>query len=319
MFQQPKITGVICTHNRDRFLGRCIRSLYNQTLDQDLYEILVVDNGSSDQTKEICDTFLDRKNFKYIYEPVLGLSHARNTGWKNARGQYVGYLDDDATAADTWLEKALWCFETISPVPEWVGGPIELEWEVEAPGWILDEYRTTLGWVDWGKRDRFLTGADERLGGGNSFYLRSILETMQGFDTRLGRKKKLLLSGEETQFQHRLKSLGGTLFYHPDILIFHFVAKERTEPAFFYRRYYWGGITDYLISKTLHDVSFDAIDQAQESSSWAIRLPVNFFKSLGLFVSKGEKIQSRIYLSYVYGWLAAFVKYGLRNKDLDKV
>ncbi len=321
MTNGPAITGVICTHNRERFLERCIESLCKQTLDQNQYEILVVDNGSTDKTKEICEKYSSQKNFRYIFEPVLGLSNARNTGWNNACGDYVGYLDDDAVAADTWFEKALWCFQNIQPIPEWVGGPIDLEWEIPAPEWITEEYWTTLGWLDWGDKERFLTGADERLGGGNSFYLKSVLKKMKGFDTRLGRKKKLLLSGEETQFQHRLKSIGGNLFYHPGILIDHFVAKERIEPAFFYRRYYWGGITDYIMSKTLEKVAHETISQAEDTDegSQFKRLLSKSVQALGFFVSANEKIQSRIYFSYVIGWLVAVIKYGWRKMDLDTV
>jgi len=313
----PKITGVICTHNRERYLERCIESLYAQTLSERQYEVVVVDNGSTDRTKEICDKFIDRENFTYIYEPMLGLSNARNCGWKNATGDYDGYLDDDAVAAVTWFEKALWSFENIDPQPEWVGGPIALEWECEAPSWIIDEYRTTLGWMDWGDKKRFLTGANERLGGGNSFYLKSTLDEMEGFDTRLGRKKNLLLSGEETQFQHRLKSIGGRLFYHPGVLIDHYVPKERIEPFFFYKRYYWGGITDYLMQKTLGNVSFEVIDQEKVTGSQMGRLSLNILKSLGLFVPEDEKIKSRIYLAYVFGSLVAVMKYGWRKIDME--
>jgi glucosyl-dolichyl phosphate glucuronosyltransferase len=311
MTELPKITGVICTHNRERFLKRCIQSLYDQTLDQEQFEVLVVDNGSEDRTREICDGFMGRSNFRYVYEPVLGLSSARNRGWQEARGRYVGYLDDDATAVPTWFEKALWSFENIQPVPEWVGGPIDLEWEVDEPSWINDEYRVTLGWLDWGDKQRLLDGPGERLGGGNSFYLKTTLEKMNGFDTRLGRKKNLLLSGEETQFQHRLKSMGGQMFYHPGIRIHHFVAKERTVPAFFYKRYYWGGITDYLMTKTLQNVSYAPIaqDQVAESSQLG-RLIKNSLFSTGLFISEQKTVRSRIYLAYVIGWLTAVVKYG---------
>ena len=106
MQELPEITAIICTHNRERFLESCIQSLFDQTLDARRYEILVVDNGSNDGTRAICDKFKDRLNFKYIFEPVLGLSQARNTGWKNARGRYVGYIDDDATADQRWGQRA---------------------------------------------------------------------------------------------------------------------------------------------------------------------------------------------------------------------
>jgi hypothetical protein len=142
---------------------------------------------------------------------------------------------------------------------------------------------------------------------------------MQGFDTRLGRKKKMLLSGEETQFQHRLKSLGGQLFYHPGISIHHFVAKERIEPSFFYRRYYWGGITDYIMSRTLKDISFEAISQDQEAGSQVGRLLTKSLQAIGIVTPAEETIRSRIYLAYVLGWLVALVRYGWRKMDLDTV
>ncbi len=311
---KPEITGVICTHNRERFLERCITSLYNQTLDQSNYEVIVVDNGSTDGTRAICDEFTRYSNFRYVHEPILGLSSARNCGWKNASGTYVGYLDDDAWADQTWFEKALWSFNHAKPEPDWVGGPIELEWEVTSPEWITREYWVTLGYVDWGSDPRFLSGPAERLGGGNSFFPRHLLEEMEGFDTRLGRKKNLLLSGEETQLQHRLQARGGKLFYHPGIKIFHFVAKERTEPSFFYRRYYWGGVTDYIMSRTLQGVSFEHIAQSGQPGSKMSRALANGFNSLGLSRAESKTFQGRIYISYVLGQLAAMLKYGWRSQ-----
>jgi glycosyltransferase involved in cell wall biosynthesis len=321
MTELPEITGIICTHNRERYLERCILSLLSQSIVEDRYEILVVDNGSTDFTKSICDKFRDRDNFRYIYEPILGLSQARNTGWRNAHGKYVGYIDDDATADSKWFEKSLEAFHVTTPEPEWVGGPVQLDWEVEAPSWLTKEYYGALGWVNWGDKARFHEGAGEWQVGCNSLYRRDILEKMDGFDTRLGRKKKLLLSGEEVQFQHRLKAIGGRLYYHPGICIFHSVPKERTQPSFFYRRYYWGGITDYIMSKTLAAVSYETVAQDEESTegSRLKRVLVKSFQAVGLFVSREETIRSRIYICYVCGWLMAVVKYGFRKMDLEDV
>lgn len=319
MIDLPEITGIICTHNRERYLEGCIQSLLDQSLDPQCYEILIVDNGSTDSTKEICDRFVDQPNFRYVYEPILGLSQARNTGWKKARGRYVGYIDDDATADHLWFEKALEGFKGSTPEAEWVGGPVQLEWEVQAPTWLTKEYYGALGWVDWGDEPRFLEGAGEWLVGCNSLYRRDILEKMNGFDTRLGRKKKLLLSGEEVQFQHRLKAINGRLFYHPGIRIYHFVPKERTEPSFFYRRYYWGGITDYIMSKTLEKIQYDTIAEDIEEGGRLKRLLSKCIGALGLFTNSDEKIRSRIYLAYVFGWLVAVLKYGWRKMDLGNV
>jgi glycosyltransferase involved in cell wall biosynthesis len=253
-----------------------------------------------------------------VFEPELGLSSARNGGWRHARGSYVGYLDDDAIADRSWLESALFSFENVEPTPDWVGGPIELEWEVESPAWITEEHWVTLGYIHWGSEPRFLTDPAERLGGGNSFYTRSLLEDMNGFDTRLGRKKNLLLSGEETQFQHRLRARDGRLYYHPGVRIYHYVPEERTKPGFFYRRYYWGGITDYLMSKTLEGVSFEHIAQPESNGSRLGRLMGNSINALGMFRSQDDIIQSRIYLSYVAGQLAAIARFGWRRFELDQ-
>lgn len=301
---QPKISAVVCTYNRERYLRRCILSLFNQTLDEKDFEIIVVDNGSRDATQKVCEEHTHKNNFKYVYEPNIGLSNARNAGWQNAHGSFVGYIDDDATADPGWLETALWCFNNISPVPEWVGGPIELEWETAEPDWITEDHRISLGEVNWGPVARFLTKNNERLGGGNSFYQRSVLNRMKGFDTRLGRKDKLLLSGEETQFQHRLRSDNGRLYYHPGIRIFHFVPKERVKPKYFYHRYYWGGRTDYIIRRTTKSIPYQPIaPNNSDGTSVMKRLLRNSLSAVGMSFSKGARIHGRIYISYVIGWL----------------
>lgn len=317
MADSPEISAVICTHNRERYLERCIASLLAQSIPSSEYEIIIVDNGSTDSTKEICNQFAGRVNFRYLFEPVLGLSQARNTGWKAAQGKYVGYIDDDATAEPAWLENALRSFRSLSPSPEWVGGPVLLEWEAPSPAWLTEEYHGALGRIDWGASSHFLENAHEWLAGGNSFYRRDILQQLNGFDTRLGRKKNLLLSGEEVQFQHRLKAVGGRIYYHPGIRIHHFVPKERTQPSFFYRRYYWGGVTDCLMSKTLRGIPFEAVAQKTDSGSRAGRLFWNALRAAGFFVPTDQAVQSRIYFAYVLGWIVATVRHGRQKKEAD--
>ncbi|NQT02512.1 MAG: glycosyltransferase family 2 protein [Planctomycetes bacterium] len=247
----PIITAVICTRDRAHFLDKCIKSLLEQSLDREKYEILVIDNGSTDTTGDIIKCFADEAVIRSVYEPVIGLSRARNTGWQNAKGQYVGYIDDDAVAEEGWLESALWCFENLSPMPDWVGGPINLDWESTSPDWINQELSVSLGKVYWGD-ERSRLRNDQRLGGGNSFFPKSRLKELDGFDERLGRKGKTFLSNEETHIQRRIEAQGGSLYYHPGVCIRHFVPTERITPQWFYKRYYWGGISDYIMFKTFN-------------------------------------------------------------------
>ena len=101
------LTVVVCTYNRSDLLAGCLESLCQQTIKKDKFEIILVDNNSTDNTSEIAKGFLDQSNFRYLLETSPGLSHARNRGLNEAKGEYVGYIDDDARAKYDWLETAI--------------------------------------------------------------------------------------------------------------------------------------------------------------------------------------------------------------------
>jgi len=308
-----KITAVICTRDRAHFLEKCILSLLNQTASPESYEILVVDNGSSDNTPEIIEKFRTEVNVRSVFEPVAGLSRARNTGWMNARGGTVGYIDDDATVDRLWVESVIEVLEQVIPQPDWIGGPIHLDWQVPGPDWINEELKVPLGYVDWGDIPRRLSRS-ERLGGGNSLYRKERLQELGGFDERLGRDATSLLSGEETQLQKRIEASGGYLLYHPGIKIYHFVGKERMKPQWFYRRYYWGGVSDYYMSRTLSetdDQDENMVEDQGDDTAYAqvVRVIKNVLFSSGLFPDRGRTVHARIYLAYVFGRLSGVFRW----------
>jgi glycosyltransferase involved in cell wall biosynthesis len=306
MQSDPIITAVVCTHNRAAFLGKCVRSLLKQTLSRELYEILIVDNGSTDNTREVIAEFAGEPGVRSVFEPVLGLSRARNRGWQEARGEFVGYIDDDATADEKWLESALWSFKNADPKPEWVGGPIDLEWETSAPEWINDELSVPLGKLYWGDQPCWLT-SQQRLGGGNSFFKKAVFEEIGGFDETLGRKPGGLLSGEETELQERFRDRGKGLYYHPGVNIRHFVSAERCRPAWFYRRYYWGGRSDAIMFRSLTkrnvspSLQGNTVDERDAGGSRLKRITRNVWCSLGILTPRNKRIRARIYMSYALG------------------
>jgi glycosyltransferase involved in cell wall biosynthesis len=305
----PLMTAIICTRNRAVLLDSCIRSVLSQTLSRQKYEILVVDNNSTDNTAAVCAAYASQ-GIRSVIEPVVGLSRARNTGWREARGEFVGYLDDDATAEKTWLAAALESFLQPETIPDWVGGPIYLRWEVKAPDWINEELRLPLGYVYWGDRPRRLTTA-ERLGGGNSFYPKVRLAELGGFEERLGRQQGTLLSGEETHLQKRIERDGGFLFYHPQVSIHHNVSVERTRASWFYHRYFWGGVSDVVMRYTLPaDIppALGGVVAGPKKGGRVCRLLVNAAASMGLAVSRTRRIQARIYMSYVLGRMYGVVR-----------
>ena len=240
------ISAIICSHNRAEYLQEAIRSLVCQTLSSQEYEIIVVDNKSIDNTKAVVlNDFCHVNNLRYVYEPILGLSQARNTGWRQAVGEYVAYLDDDAIAYPQWLEKILHVFETIKPKPACVGGRIEPLWETARPPWLSDKIACCLGVLDLS--DSPMTLDDSHwLFGGNSAYPRHLLEDVGGFQTTLGRKGNKLLSNEEILLHQQLKQRGYRYYYHPEVAIRHHVPSFRLTKSWVVRRWYWQGVSDAI-------------------------------------------------------------------------
>ncbi|MEI6168063.1 MAG: glycosyltransferase family A protein [bacterium] len=303
----PLITAIICTRDRARLLDLCLRSVLRQTLPREQYEVLVIDNGSSDDTPSVCATYA-ASGVRYVMEPVPGLSRARNTGWREAKAPVVGYLDDDGQASEGWLAGALKTFTEVQPPPAWAGGPIDLDWHAPCPTWLDESMQECLGALDLGDQPRWLERY-ERLGGGNSFFSRELLAELGGFDERLGRIKTLLLSGEETQLQRRIEARNGRLYYHPEIRMLHDVPPERVQPAFFYRRYYWGGITDTVIRRTLRE-QLPAATNTQLPSAKSntgtgflavISRALRHTLSAAGLAGRDHRIRGRIYLAYVLG------------------
>jgi len=107
----PRISAIIITHNRVEYLIKAIQSLLHQSLPKDQYEIIVVDNCSTDHTRETVEKLSANNKVRYVFEPELGSSKSRNTGLQHARGTYVAFLDDDVITCPDWLEKILHVFE----------------------------------------------------------------------------------------------------------------------------------------------------------------------------------------------------------------
>ncbi|MCP6757343.1 MAG: glycosyltransferase family 2 protein [Fischerella sp. CENA71] len=248
-----QISAIICTLNRASYLLKSLQSLVDQTLDNDKYEIIVVDNHSTDDTKRVVtEEFSHVSNLRYLYEPVIGLSQTRNTGCQNAKGEYIAYLDDDAIACPNWLEKILEDFKNVHPKPGIIGGKIEPIWEAPKPNWLSDNLLPYLTILNLSETPTFLE--DWRyVAGANMSLPKSLLEKVGGFQANLGRQGKRLLSNEELLLQEQLKDLGYKVYYDPNIFVKHHIPESRLTKNWFTKRFYWQGISKgYLL---LHKTS----------------------------------------------------------------
>lgn len=240
---QPLISAIICTHNRASYLGGAIASLLGQTYPT--YEIIVVDNASTDDTKAVVDAFLPHPALIYRYESTLGLSAARNRGAAIARGSILAYLDDDAEAAPHWLAALAEVFEQY-PEAAIAGGQVSLIWPqgMTAPRWLSLTLSESLGTYDLGTALRPITTSGQTPRGLNYAVKKSFLDTVGGFDPQLGRVGKNLLSNEELHLTQQALAAGLEVLYVPEAQVAHNVAPERLRRSWFLRRSWWQGISE---------------------------------------------------------------------------
>jgi glycosyltransferase involved in cell wall biosynthesis len=211
---------VVCTQNRPTELKRCLESLAK--VRYPLFEILVVDNASSDSAAL---NLAREHGARYIYDPVPGLSHARNVGARVSRGDIVAYLDDDAVADPNWLEALASEFED-PDVAAVVGRCLPLKIDTEA-----ERVWTKLHGPNWGSEHRVLVGRNSPgwfttaifgdLGiGANMAFRRTAFEVWPGFDERLGRG--MPLDGNEENYAFfSLVRLGYKLVAAPGAVVKH--------------------------------------------------------------------------------------------------
>ncbi len=240
------ISAIVPTHNRAAYLRKVLQSLSSQTLPPAKYEILVVDNGSRDDTRRVVlEEFGWVPNLRYLYEPVLGLGQARNTGWQNSTAEFVAFTDDDAIVASDWLEKILWAFNHVQPLPGCIGGPVQPIWEAPRPEWLSDDLLPLITVIKTEPAHILTTG--EWLAGANISFPKRVLEELGGFQVGLGRVGSKLLSNDEILLERMLDAKGYARYFDPQIVVQHHIPAARLTQAWFIRRGYWQGVSEIAI------------------------------------------------------------------------
>ena len=227
------ISVVVCTYNRAAVLERMLDSFFAQPgVGECSYELIVVDNNSSDGTREVAARFERFEGCRYVFERRQGLSAARNRGVAEASGEIVAFLDDDVIVDKGWLTSLQACFDETGA--EAVGGRSHLVFEQEPPTWMTAELRISLSEVDLGRERKTVDGG-RRLYGLNMAFRKTVLERVGGFNEELGRRGKGLLGGEETAVFGRIAEQGGKIVYEPSAVVGHIIDKERVSWDYFNR------------------------------------------------------------------------------------
>ncbi|MEK6531623.1 MAG: glycosyltransferase family A protein [Deltaproteobacteria bacterium] len=262
---------VVCTYNRAGLLSSCLDSLAGQSADPETFEVIIVDNNSTDKTPEVAKAYLERKNFRCIREEKQGLSHARNAGFTVAGGEYAAYIDDDARADKDWVRE-MTEFTKRRPDAVAFGGPYRHFSLAKLPEWCRESY------FSWGLGDteRPLQ-ASEWLNGTNMAYRRTILSGLNGFDAGLGMRRYSISYGEETRLLSEIKRLGLPIYYVPQMKVEHFAPEYKQRVWWFVKSSYAGGRDSWRIFRDNGDGFFKVLVQTLNALA---RLVSGFIKGM---------------------------------------
>ncbi|HEV7350866.1 glycosyltransferase family 2 protein [Telluribacter sp.] len=210
----PTFSLIICTYNRVDYLKETIESIWNHFGNRFEYEMIVVDNNSTDGTAQVAQQYAHIPVFKYYKELKQGLSHARNRGIEEAKNEVLVFLDDDIDIESNYLDRGNALFGDASV--QIAGGKV-LPFKVEVPPWLPRKFYYLVSIFDLGN-ERILT---KKLMGANYAMRKDAALKIGWYNPELGRKGNTLTGGEEIDYLDRAKNLGYNIWYDPGLIVYH--------------------------------------------------------------------------------------------------
>ena len=232
------ISVIICTYNRDKYIYNVLKSLALGTLEHSAYEIILVDNNCTDNTRSEVDHFCNvfpQVSLRYFVETNQGLSHARNRGIRESKGDILVYVDDDATVNPEYLKTYADWFES-HPETDAAGGPIIPHYETGSePKWMTYFIKRLLtGYLYFGDKAKPFPGQNYP-GGGNAAYRSRVFEKVGLYNVELGRNGDSLGGGEEKDIFDKMKREGMQFVYLPQAILYHSIPGYKLEADYFNR------------------------------------------------------------------------------------
>lgn len=286
-----RFSFITCTYNRDKYIGQTLQSVCDQKYPDNNYEIIVIDNNSTDNTASICEEFraeYPNKNFRYFKEMNQGLSFALNRGIKEAQGEYLIFVDDDETIIPQHLERL---DNHLRTYPEAVlcGTPVIPVYEIPEPKWMSRfTQRLIGGYFDQGKEVKILE-AKNYPGTGHTIIKKELYERYGNYNTELGRKGTSLIGAEDKDMFNRLKNNNIVCYYLPDIPIYHHIPPNKMTDEFFHKLTYSIGKSERIRTKAVSEKEFRN-RLLSEGIKWGASVVLFTGYTLGLQPSKGFRL-----------------------------
>jgi glycosyltransferase involved in cell wall biosynthesis len=229
-----RTTVILCTYNRCKSLAQALESVAASIYaEPSEWEVLVVDNNSSDQTREVIEDYCTQYpgRFRYLFESQQGKSYALNAGIREARGDILAFMDDDVTVECAWLQNLTAALFS----GEWagVGGRILPQWPCAPPSWLPEKEwygMAPLVMFDLGLEAGPLTNPPF---GTNMAFHRRMFEKYGTFRIDLGPRPNSEIRSEDTEFGSRLLAAGERIKYEPTAVVYHLVPQKRLQREYF--------------------------------------------------------------------------------------
>ena len=245
-----RLDVIVPTYNREHLLKHALQSLLAAEIPTGLtIYITVVDNNSTDQTRQTVNAFKPPfgGRLNYLFEPKQGKSAALNAGITATNGDLVGMLDDDEEIDGSWYVCVYKAFSNQDV--DFIGGPYRPRWGGPPPPWLPNNNSAVIGSVG-GFPHSFVYGTNEAmLMGGNAVLTRSILRRVGLYSTDLGPQGSRFLADEDTDMYLRLLAAGAKGMYLPDLIIYHYIHPERLTRRYFRRWHFWRGVSSGVLDK----------------------------------------------------------------------
>lgn len=240
---------VIITYNRVNGLRALLQSIAVASEPEDaLIRVIVVDNNSTDANRIVYKSIVSAFNkypITFLTEHNQGSSWARNHGISHSNSDYVAFLDDDEQIGESWLTVA--SDNLRDNTLDFLGGPYKPHWEINPPAWLpahIGKYGATIGWLEPSNVREPFSNFGGSFFGGNCIVRRTLLRTLNGFSTHLGRSSGNLMCGEDDDLYRRIVANGGIGYFDPDLYVIHYIPKTRLTRSYHLRWAFWSGASN---------------------------------------------------------------------------
>lgn len=286
-----RFSVILCTYNRDKYISAALESIAKQDFSCQNYELIMVDNNSTDNTENVCKDFINKyPHIDSIYYKELnqGISYARNKGIELAKGEYIVFIDDDETI-DTFYLSKLDEYLTDLPQALLAGTPVFPVYETEKPKWLSHfTMRLITGYYYKGNKVKLLKAKDYP-GTGHAIIRKELFDRFGNFSTELGRKGTSLLGAEDKDMFLRLIDNNIDCYYFPGIPIYHHIPDSKLTDSFFRRLTYSVGQSERIRTKNISDKTYYK-RVFSECIKWGASILLFVFYTIRLAPTKGWKL-----------------------------